>query len=166
MFSDGWIALALMSPYRVDWRRPDGAWVRGQPLPAASVRIDQNEKCAALVVWAPRANLQCTSEATDRYSWPQFLPPFLGKFANTRLGTAPRTANILGTPEGNLLIRRTPSVATGGLRYDVIDRQGQLSGYLMLPASEAIVGFGTASVFTIRTDQDDVQWLRRHRWLR
>jgi hypothetical protein len=32
LFPDGWVAIARLDPYRVDWRRRDGAWILGRPL--------------------------------------------------------------------------------------------------------------------------------------
>ena len=40
LFPDGWVAVAWLDPYRVDWRRPDGRWIRGAPLPFEHVPVD------------------------------------------------------------------------------------------------------------------------------
>ena len=33
LYPDGWLAVARLHPYRVDWRIPDGRWILGEALP-------------------------------------------------------------------------------------------------------------------------------------
>ncbi|MDE2875999.1 MAG: hypothetical protein OXU69_15805 [Gemmatimonadota bacterium] len=46
LFRDGWIAVAHPEPYRVDWRRPDGQWIRGAPLPFTPVEVTHEESAS------------------------------------------------------------------------------------------------------------------------
>jgi hypothetical protein len=46
LFPDGWVAIARLNPYRVDWRSPDGRWIFGSPLPVSIVNVDEREKRA------------------------------------------------------------------------------------------------------------------------
>ena len=48
MFPDGWIAIALDEPYRVDWITPDGRRLRGAPLPFAVRALDDSQKLFAV----------------------------------------------------------------------------------------------------------------------
>lgn len=59
LFKDGWIAIAYASPYRVDWRAPDGRMIRGTPLPFDAVPVDDRQKEAAIAA-----------------SWPSGASPF------------------------------------------------------------------------------------------
>jgi hypothetical protein len=45
---DGWIAVARLEPYRIDWRTPEGRWIRGAPLAVPVERMDDAEKDAYL----------------------------------------------------------------------------------------------------------------------
>jgi hypothetical protein len=158
LFPDGWVAVAASSPYRVDWRAPDGRWTPGPALPVSRTPVDRSEKCAALQR-AARGRLQsCDPDAVP--GWPRDLPPFLDRTLGAGEGTPPAFA----APGGSLVIRRTPGATISTNQYDVVDRRGVLQGVLSLPANEAIVGFGARSVFVVALDEFDVQHLRRHPW--
>jgi hypothetical protein len=166
LFYDGWIALVLLNPYRVDWRTPEGRWIRGAPLPPAEQRVTQDDKCAALVMYGRDPLSPCTRTDTDvpGLSWLPFLPPYLGSTVWWPGATGRGTSTLLGTGDGNLVIRRAPNSRVDGTEYDVVDRRGNLVGIVRLRSGEAIVGFGVGTVYTIRTDANDLQWLRRHAW--
>ena len=67
LFSDGWVAVVRIDPYRVDWRAPNGRWTLGRPLPVRAVRITAAEKAAYLT------RKPGFRSATD---WPSEMPPF------------------------------------------------------------------------------------------
>ena len=115
------------------------ALVKSRPFRAVRVSADEN---AAYIARHPGLR-----NATD---WPAELPPF----------EAPTT--LLESPEGMLLIKRLPTRAEPGTRYDVIDRAGKLRGQLVLGNSEHILGFGARSLYVVETDGDGIQRLRRH----
>jgi hypothetical protein len=148
VFPDGWIALARLHPYRVEWVAPDGRRVKGPALPLQPTRVDAREKSAVL---------ERESRATGREprnpeavgSWPETVPAFL-------------TAAILPSTDGSLWIRRTPTRDKPLLRYDVVDRTGTLVMQVQQPESEQVVGFGRGSVYTVKSDADGIQTLRRH----
>lgn len=143
LFADGWVAVARLDPYRVDWRAPDGQWVRGAPLPFRAIRVTEEERQAYVARHVGFRN------ATD---WPATLPPF------------DMPTQLLTTPEGLLAIRRVPSASQPETRYDVVDRTGAVQGQLILPANQRIIGFGAASVYVIETEADGIQRLQRHGW--
>jgi hypothetical protein len=165
LFPDGWIAVALHDPYRVDWRSPDGAWIRGELLDAA-VPVSEAEKCAAINGWA-EGNIGCNAAAVGSYVWPETIPPFLTDSRSCRAcsrvaaGAAPW---LFADPRGRLVVRRTPHQSRRENLYDIVDRAGRLVERVILPHGEAIVGFGGSSLYTIRMDEYDLQWLRRHPW--
>ncbi|MEX2611097.1 MAG: hypothetical protein WEA24_14215 [Gemmatimonadota bacterium] len=59
----------------------------------------------------------------------------------------------------NLVLLGMAAVCTAGA---VVDRTGRVVERVTLPYGEAITGFGASSVYTIRLDEYDLQWLRRH----
>lgn len=158
LFPDGWIAVARVEPYRVEWRAPDGTWVHGAPLPFTPVPIDDAEKCAAV------QPVSATPQPCDplRIEAPDALPPFLPMAGPAMI--APATPTLHPLPDGRLLIRRTPSAAAPGNRYDIVDREGGLAGRLELPANEAVIGFGADAVYVVAMDAMGLQVLRRHPW--
>ena len=141
LFFDGWVAIARLDPYRVDWRAPDGRWSLGKSLSARPMRMSDAEK-AAYIKRNPWSR-----NATD---WPRELPPF------------ENPVTLLASPDGRLVVKRLPTLAEPGTRYDVIDRAGNRVGQIVLPENEYLLGFGARSVYVVVTDGDGIQRLRRH----
>lgn len=165
LFPDGWTAVALQDPYRIDWRSPDGAWIRGEMLDS-SVAVSEAEKCAAIYGWAPGVT-RCETDVVESYVWPETIPPFLAESWTCRPClslAAGRAPWLFAGPQGRVVVRRTPQASRRGNLYDIVDRTGRLVERVTLPHGEAIVGFGESSVYTIRMDPYDLQWLRRHPW--
>jgi hypothetical protein len=160
LFWDGWVAVATVDPYRVSWRDAEGRWIRGPTLPYEAVPLDERDKCAVLG-GPPRLGLAGPC-ATTGYDWPAAMPPFLSINVGA---SAPFAPTALATPDGNLLIRRAPTVRFNGTRYDLVNRRGVLIGRLTLPGNEAVVGFGLKSVYVVDTTELGLQRLRRHPWL-
>jgi hypothetical protein len=80
------------------------------------------------------------------------MPPFLAN------GTALAFSN-----DGYLWVRRT-GPAGQPPTYDVIDRAGNLAAKVVLPQRTRLAGFGNGTVYTVRLDEDDLQYLQRHRF--
>lgn len=151
LFPDGWIATVYVEPYRVEWRSQNGAVVRGQSLPHTPQPL--NDRLKQLAVddrWHRPGSTAPKFRLDDFPAWPAVLPPFL-KDA------------LLALPDGKIAIIRT---ALGGQprQYDIVDRQGKLSGVLRLPPNERVMGFGARSVYVVATDSDGLETLRRHPW--
>jgi hypothetical protein len=147
MYPDGAIAIARLDPFRVDWII-GGNRVSGKPLPFNAVPVSLDEKKAILARMA-RSNGQTSRDPESVKDWPEVFPPFL-------------PGSALAAPDGRLWIRRAPSLRAPATDYDVIDRSGRLAGRLHIPANETVVGFGRASVYVVRTDDDDLQHLKRY----
>jgi hypothetical protein len=48
------------------------------------------------------------------------------------------------------------------LLYDIINGQGKLVERVQLPPRTKLVGFGVSTVYVVRLDQDDLQYLQRY----
>jgi len=149
LFPDGWVAVARLGPYRIDWRSADGRWIRGGPLPFVEQPVDAREREAYLARRARSSGTQPAAPADD--SWPKTIPPFLSR-------------PLLPAPDGTLLILRTPTADHPGNRYDQVDRSGRLVAWVELPAAERLAGIGARSAYVIVTDEDGLQHLKRHPW--
>lgn len=157
LFRDGWTAVAHPEPYRVDWRTPDGRWIRGGPLPFVAARVTRAEKCFTL----SRAT-RLTECRLDLFRlWPKNIPAFVMRRVRT---VTPGGTALQAGPEGMLLILRTPTLDAPDNRYDVVDRSGKLRGVIRLPADQMIVGFGLSSLYIVQRDAADRQVLSRHPW--
>jgi hypothetical protein len=149
LFPDGWIAIARLNPFRVDWRAPDGRWRIGQPLPFRKVPISNNEKSAYVVSIERSTGRKVDPEQIP--NWPDHVDPF-GEDA------------LLISPDGRLIIARSITARSPQPVYDVVDRDGRLSQVLVLGNGERIIGIGARSVYVVATDRDGVGRLRRHPW--
>ena len=148
LFSDGWIAVARLDPFRVSWFPPAAPPLTGPPLPDPRRPLDDDEKRAWLARDAERRGTTPRTIA-DVPDWPDLIPPF-------------QNDALLPAPDGTLWIRRTPTAAHPETVYDVVDRQGALVRRMTLTDHEAVVGFGPGGVYVARTDDDGIQHLERH----
>ncbi len=133
---DGWLALVRSHPYRVDWRRPTGEWVRGAPIDSVPTKMDDREKAAyvARAVWTPPDGI---------HDWPKVVEPI----------TAPQP---IIAPDGSVLVKRTPTADRPGAWYDVVNRRGELVRAVLVGVwpSAQVVGFGATSVYVWATDKN------------
>ena len=147
LFPDGWIAIARLEPYRIDWIAPDGKRIAGAPLPFERVRLDEREQRDYLNRQAVRNGTE-VQDPRSYPDWPQFIPPFLPDA-------------LLAAPDGRLWIKRPASSANLNPPYDVIDRQGGLVARVAVDKDVVVVGFGRGVVFTSTTDENGLQKLQR-----
>jgi len=152
LFADGWLAIARLNPYRVDWRSPEGVWIRGEPLPFKEIRVTDREKDAYRYRREVLTGRAIVIRPTSR--WPVTVPPFEG----LPLQDTP----LLALPDGRLLIARTPSADHPETRYDVVDRRGRLVMQLTMGESERIVGAGRRGVYVAALGDDGLERIRRH----
>lgn len=148
LFPDGWIAVARLHPYRVDWRAPDGTMTKG-PILLPSRAYGDPDKSAYLKREADRAG-RAPRSLTGLTGWPELMPPFEGP-----------VSPLLAATDGRLWIARTPSALEVGNRYDIVDRSGTLAGVLTLPANERVAGFGSKFVYVAVSDENGLQRLDR-----
>ena len=163
LFWDSWIVVAHPDPYRVDWRRPDGEWVRGDALPFDRVPATDRQKCFA-------ATRDRNPDACDRPGLarslvnlpsPDHVPPFVMERHDR---TTPGGIAVQPAPNGMLLIMRTLMVDVPGRRYDVIDRTGSRRGTIHLPENQFIVGMGSSSLYVATEEDVETLTLSRHPW--
>jgi hypothetical protein len=144
---DGWLAAVRSHPYRVDWRSPTGNWVHGAPIEELPVAMDQREIDAYIArqMMPPRGSPR----------WPATIEPF----------TNPEPVI---TPDGMMVVKRTPTADQPGARYDVIDRRGALVRTIRIGDDpvDMIVAFGASSVYLWVADQQHraIGHLERHPW--
>ena len=146
----------------MDWRRPDGEWVRGAALPFDGVPATDWQKCFAAT--GDRNRDACDSPGLARYvdlPSPDHVPPFVMAWHDR---TTPGGIAVQPAPGGMLLIQRTPMADAPGRRSDVIDRTGSLRGTIRLPENLTIVGSGSSSVYVVTKDDPDGLTLSRHPW--
>ncbi|MDH4043118.1 MAG: hypothetical protein OEW06_01565 [Gemmatimonadota bacterium] len=158
---DGRIAIVHADAYRVDWIDGSGRRTAGPALPHTPVKIGPAEKeewadqmgGATMIMrtdgGASRA-MRPERPNVDDLEWPAAKPPF-------------ETRGVLVTPEGELWIRVSQQAGAKRQRYDVVDGRGQLVRHVELADDQRLVGFGKGTLYTVRRDADDLQWLERYR---
>lgn len=149
LFPDGWIAVARLGPYRVDWRMPNGRWIRGSALPFDEQPVDAREREAFLNRRAQFSGTRSALPPED--AWPKTVPPFLSR-------------PLVPAPDGTVWILRTPTADRPGNRYDQVDRLGRLVAWLELPPAQRLASLGSKAAYVINTDDDGLQRLTRHPW--
>lgn len=152
VFPDGWVAVARVAPYRVDWIDNSGKVRRGAPVAVSITTLDDREKRAYLSRLS-KLDGNPAGEPSDIKEWLPAIPPFWGL-----------TTSLFTVPDGQLLIARSPTAALPNPTYDLVDRSGGYRGQLSLQPDERIVGFGANSVYVSVADADGIEKLRRHPW--
>ncbi len=150
LFRDGWLAVARLEPYRVDWRAPDGHWTLGKPLPLPAIKMTGREKSAFMERIAKSSGRPVRSPDTVK-DWPDELPPYAMR-------------PLVAAPDGWLLVLKERSAEHPETIYDVVDRRGVLHGQITMPVTERIIGAGARSVYVAVKDENDIERLRRHPW--
>jgi hypothetical protein len=151
MFEDGWIAVVRFQPYRVDWRHPDGRWLRGSALPVPVVPVTVSEKKAYMDRWSEETG-RARQQPEMFEPWPKTVPPT--KYLSP----------LIAAPDGRVLIPRAETVRQPLPSYDVVSRQGKLEAKVVLGPRERLLGFGRRHVYSVATDADGIQRIRRHPW--
>lgn len=165
---DGRVAVVHHEPYSVDFVNEAGQRTRGQPIRYEKVRVTEGHKAE----WRERAKsstrISMTVDNTGRRSatmgpagtvsdpetWGgDFMPPFLSGTQNV----------AMFSNDGFLWVQRT-GPAGQPPTFDVIDRAGNLVRKVVLPKRSRLVGFGNGAVYTARLDEDDLQYLQKHRF--
>ncbi|MGE0439599.1 MAG: hypothetical protein AB7L66_07180 [Gemmatimonadales bacterium] len=81
-------------------------------------------------------------------------PPFSGGAG----GGAP----VLVAPEGEVWVLRNQAAGAKNPVYDVFDRAGTIAKKVTLRPRSRVVGFGKGTVYVVRLDEDDLQYLERY----
>jgi hypothetical protein len=165
---DGRVAVVKHDPFLVEFVNESGQKTRGQPIRYDRIRITEAHKAE----WRERQRTATRISMTvdnsgrraatmgpggpvqDPDSWGgDYMPPFLGQVNNA----------AMFSNEGFLWLLRT-TAAGQPPTYDVIDRAGNVVHRVVLPARARLVGFGNNAVYIARLDQDDLQYLQKHRF--
>lgn len=163
---DGRIAIVRHDPYRVDYVSESGQRTAGQPIRTERVRVTEGHKdewrqaqrsAMGLAVTMDNgrrsAQMVPMRDVQDPENWGgEYMPPFLAQ------GGAATFSN-----DGYLWVRRT-GPAGQAPTFDVIDRAGKVVQQVVLPRRSRLVGFGNGTVYIVRLDEDDLQYLQRHRF--
>jgi hypothetical protein len=157
--TDGRVALVRHDPYRVEWVAPNGQRVTGPVIAYTPVRVTEADKAARASAGSASRTYSfgggtagAPPAAPPRpaaQEWPAVKPPFLNDAARV-------------APDGRVWVLRTRAADDPIPAYDVLDGAGALVARVTLPAGTHLLGFGTRSVYLVRTDADDLEYLQRY----
>ena len=158
--ADGRVAIVTAEPYRVTFVSPNGRRTVGAVIAYQPVRVTDAE----MEMWREEKRQPVPTIRSDGRggrtggtsvvpfnepeAWPDVLPAFLPDAA--RFAT-----------DGSLWVRRA-TAAKEPETHDVIDGAGRLAHRVQLPPRSKLVGFGNGTLYIVRLDDDDLQYLERH----
>ena len=168
---DGRVAIVRVKDYHVDWYAPNGQRTSGTAIAYDRIKVTDDDKKAfrerrasgggtTMVITQqvgpngtsrnPGAALPSSVQLPEPTDWPDVKPPFLGGAATA-------------TPNGQLWVLRSRPAKDRIPTYDVFDASGRVTGRVALPPDTRLVGFGNGTVYLVRSDDDDLQYLQRYR---
>lgn len=174
VLSDGTIAIARAQDYHIDWIMPDGSRRSSPKMPFAWRPLTQKDKERVI-------DSVKTLEAEARAKAPPSPPRMIGgrpvpilPFVTVEPAELAdfyppiRAGQVFADAESNLWILPSTSefvslesAVTGGLVYDVVNRNGVVVKRIRLPKGRNIVGFGPRVVFLSYAISDTVTGLEK-----
>lgn len=170
---DGWavlpngsVAVVRIKDYRVDVVSPTKQLTKGAVVAYTPVKVgdaerqefrDAQKNPVGVGLTRTVENGKVTTgtapirPAEEPKEWPAVKPAF--------------TANgVLAAPNGDIWVPRSRAAKDLVPRYDIFSAAGRFSGQVTLPMRTRVIGFGAGGViYTVRTDDDDLQYLQRFR---
>jgi hypothetical protein len=160
---DGRVGVVYPEPYHVVFYSPQGRRTEGPVIPYAPLRVtDRHKQAYRDEAQRPRpAIVQRRGEASGTVTmtrwpfreptdWPDRLPPYLAH------------AQIQFAPDGMLWVERTLPSPDQPPVFDVIGVGGHVVEQIAVPAGTRLVGFGRTTVYLVRRDDVDLEYLERY----
>jgi hypothetical protein len=159
--ADGAIARVIPEPFQVLWYAPTGRVTPGPVLPYSPIKvtaadkaevIEQQKKVRPIMVAIGPGGRRAAPPPSAQLPEPEFedtKPPFNGSDA------------VQVTPEGEVWVLRTRPASDKVPSYDVFDRGGKVVRRVALAPGSRVVGFGKGTVYVVRTDEEDLEYLQR-----
>jgi hypothetical protein len=157
---DGRTALVWPEPYHVEWVRRDGERLVGPTIPYRPIPVTAADKeawaegmagGAVMVVSGSEGGRSFTlpKPDPDDMDWPSSKPAF-------------QSRGVHAAPDGRLWVQRYVEAGAPD-EFDVFDGGGVRVARVILPPDHTLIGFGPGFAYLARTDEDDLQWIERHR---
>ncbi len=168
VLSNGTVVIARVGDYHLELVSPTRVLSRGPAVASAPVNVgnaekqeyrDQSKNAGGIAIMRTEGGpggSQARATAVpppfeEPAEWPKTKPPF-------------NANGIFVTPAGEIWIARNRSASDPVPSYDVFSSTGQLTGKVVLPKQTRVIGFGAGgTIYTIRVDDDDLQYLQRFR---
>lgn len=165
---NGHVVVARVRDYHVDVYGPGGLLARGPVVAYSPIRVGNAEKeeyrqlmksgGGGIAITrtseqggaGPARNAQSAGPTPfeEPAEWPTVKPAF---------------SEIHATPTGETWVLRHRRAGDDVPVYDVFSPAGRHTARVVLPRRTRVVGFGNGAVYTVRSDDDDLQYLQRFR---
>ncbi len=156
---NGRVARVQPEPYRVVWYDANRRGVAGPTVPYSPIRVTEADKRAYMEQQAanPPTMVVMGGGGGGSVQRPQMPAP---TFAETKPAFT-GNPSVLASPDGEVWVLRTRPANDHTPVYDVFDSSGRLARKVSLARGSRVVGFGRQSVYVVRTDEDDLEYLQR-----
>jgi hypothetical protein len=138
--SDGSVWVARTFENRVDWRTPEGKWIRGQPLPDRVLEVTRYDR--ELFVRGFPPELRATAQELP---FAPLKPPFEAG---------------LTSAAGEVWLEKSRAPADSVRQYHVVDRRGRLVREVRLPGRGRILSVGSDAALVAESTPDGTRLLR------
>lgn len=138
--SDGSVWVARVFENRVDWRTPEGKWIRGQPLPDRVLEVTRYDR--ELFVRGFPPELRATAQELP---FAPLKPPFEAG---------------LTSAAGEVWLQKSRAPADSVRQYHVVDRRGRLVREVRLPGRGRILSVGSDAALVAESTPDGTRLLR------
>lgn len=158
---DGRLAMVEPEPYRVTWITPTGR-IAGPVVPYTPIKVTDRDRKEFLEERSRQRPIVArfggpgggralpVQPDADDVEFPDTKPPFSGSTA------------VLVAPDGQVWVQRLRRAGDLTPLYDVFDQQGRKVAEVTLRPRSRVVGFGKGTVYVVRSDEDDLQYLERY----
>ena len=137
---DGSVWVARVYENRVDWRSPDGKWVRGQSLPDRVLEVTRYDREVFYRKFPPE--LRSTAE---QLPFAAVKPPFEAG---------------LTAPTGEVWLEKSRAPVDSSRWYHVVDRQGKLQREYRVPGTGRIVAVGADAALVAERLPEGTRFIR------
>jgi hypothetical protein len=157
---DGGIAVARVAPYRLDWYSSSGARVVGPTVKVDPLSVTDADKekakrmlLANMRAAMPRNGNAANAPAPDAINLPELtFPPTKPPF---------EVGHVFARPNGEVWVLRSRRANEQVAVYDVFTRTAGLVARVAFPSRTQVIGLGNGTIYTVRLDEDDLQYLQK-----
>lgn len=161
VFPDGRVAIVHGHNYSVEFIKPDGSRTTSRPIAFQPIPVTAADREAEMAeakrqlaeqMKAARrampAGFNLNIEMSAPESWPANYPSISPMM-------------IHAAPDGMLWVRRSTPARVDREQWDVIGPAGTVVARWQLPVRTRLIGVGAGVAYTVRLDEDDLQYLGR-----
>jgi hypothetical protein len=137
---DGSLWLGRVYDNRVDWREPNGRWIRGQLLPDRVLEVTRYDRELFLRKFPPE--LRRTAQDLP---FAAIKPPFEAGISDSR---------------GDVWLEKSRAPADSSRRYHLVNRQGRLVREIRIPGHGSVLAAGINSILVAEPTTDGIRLIR------